>query len=471
MFKLLPDNEVRRQASQPDSGFVDPQRWTTTARTCPGNFQKSGEVDPRLCPHDPCRSKRGPLPLNPSLGPPPDQTLKPRPSSSGLLHWNGRPQPQGLLKKPPADPCFKSRRVILTRPLGQSVPTSNLGQPRRLQVPASHTDSTSRSVRSDFKSRQVRVNFKSRPAPLTLILGQPAGFKSRSVIPTRPLGQSMSTSSLDQPRRLQVLASLTDFKSRPIILTQPLDQSVQTSNLGQHRRLQVSVDHTDFASRPVRADFKSRPVSPASSPGRLYRLDLSASLCRLQVSASPTDFKSRPVIPTRPLCQSMSTSSLGRSYRLVLLVPIHADFKSRPAPPVSKGGENDRAYFGPSNIDFHITFQKPSRHIGLSSDQGLGKKHCPGPPLEELSHGPHPLPPPTAPFVHPLRAIPSRTYLNPDNDPREDRACCRCVITATSTTVGVGRRVEGSATDQRMPPTYHSRALTHLIQLLPPEVV
>ncbi|RWV85205.1 hypothetical protein BHE74_00045673 [Ensete ventricosum] len=119
MFKLLPDSEVRRQASQPDSGFTDPQRWTTAASTCPGSFRKSGEVDPRLCPHGPCRSKRGPLPLNPSLGPPPDQTLKPRPSSSGLLHRDGRPQPQGLLKKPPADPCLGAKMEGKTRCCGQ----------------------------------------------------------------------------------------------------------------------------------------------------------------------------------------------------------------------------------------------------------------------------------------------------------------------------------------------------------------
>ncbi|RWW42118.1 hypothetical protein BHE74_00052352 [Ensete ventricosum] len=45
---------------------------------------------------------------------------------------------------------------------------------------------------------------------------------------------------------------------------------------------------------------------------------------------------------------------------------------------------SNRAYFGPSNKDFHVTFPKPSRHIRLNSDQGLGKKHYPGPPLEEL---------------------------------------------------------------------------------------
>ncbi|RWV80514.1 hypothetical protein GW17_00058209 [Ensete ventricosum] len=45
---------------------------------------------------------------------------------------------------------------------------------------------------------------------------------------------------------------------------------------------------------------------------------------------------------------------------------------------------SNRAYFGPSNKDFHVTFPKPSRHIRLNSDQGLGKKHYPGPPLKEL---------------------------------------------------------------------------------------
>ncbi|RRT37670.1 hypothetical protein B296_00044524 [Ensete ventricosum] len=50
----------------------------------------------------------------------------------------------------------------------------------------------------------------------------------------------------------------------------------------------------------------------------------------------------------------------------------------------SRGGENDKTYFGPSNICFHVTFQKPSRYDRLNLDQDLGKKRYLGPLLEGL---------------------------------------------------------------------------------------
>ncbi|RWW14404.1 hypothetical protein GW17_00021825 [Ensete ventricosum] len=45
---------------------------------------------------------------------------------------------------------------------------------------------------------------------------------------------------------------------------------------------------------------------------------------------------------------------------------------------------SNRAYFGLSNKDFYVTFPKSSRHIRLSSNQGLRKKHCPDPTIKEL---------------------------------------------------------------------------------------
>ncbi|RZS06486.1 hypothetical protein BHM03_00037186 [Ensete ventricosum] len=85
---------------------------------------------------------------------------------------------------------------------------------------------------------------------------------------------------------------LVDFKSRSVIPTRPLGQSSRTLSLGQSRWLQVMAGHTDFASRLVHADFKSWPV-PSTSKSRF------------------ASFKSQLVIPTRPLVQSTSASSLG----------------------------------------------------------------------------------------------------------------------------------------------------------------
>ncbi|RWW14328.1 hypothetical protein GW17_00021904 [Ensete ventricosum] len=85
---------------------------------------------------------------------------------------------------------------------------------------------------------------------------------------------------------------LVDFKSRSVIPTRPLGQSSRTLSLGQSRWLQVMAGHTDFASRLVHADFKSWPV-PSTSKSRF------------------AGFKSQLVIPTRPLVQSTSASSLG----------------------------------------------------------------------------------------------------------------------------------------------------------------
>ncbi|RWW72595.1 hypothetical protein BHE74_00019590 [Ensete ventricosum] len=150
-----------------------------------------------------------------------------------------------------------------------------------------------------------------------------------------------------------------------------------TSSLGQPRLLQVSAGYIDSAFWLVHVDFKSRPASSASSPDRLYRLGL---------SASPVDFKSRPImptsslsqfistrplsqstpasspvqfIPTRPLGQSIPTRPLGQSTRRLQVLGCHADFKCRPV-------HTDSAF-------------RPV-HTGFKSRP----KHYPGPPLEEL---------------------------------------------------------------------------------------
>ncbi|RWW48274.1 hypothetical protein BHE74_00045672 [Ensete ventricosum] len=107
---------------------------------------------------------------------------------------------------------------------------------------------------------------------------------------------------------------------------------------------------------------------------------------RFQVPAGQIDLFSRPVPSTSVSAQKPALSEQSRRSRKPSTMSRTPSDLSR-CDSLSGGGENDRAYFGPSNIDFHITFQKPSRHIKLSSDQGLGKKHCPGAPLEELSHG------------------------------------------------------------------------------------
>ncbi|RRT82338.1 hypothetical protein B296_00018724 [Ensete ventricosum] len=181
-----------------------------------------------------------------------------------------------------------------------------------------HTHSASRLVHADFKSwpaplasslsRLYRLGLLASPCRFQ-VSASLVGFKSRSVISTRPLGQSMLTSSLGHPRRLQVSANHAYFKSQPV----HIDSASQPV-------------HAGFKSRPVHTDSASRPVhAPASSPGQScrlqvstssYRLGLSASPHRLQVSASHADFKSRPIISTRPLGQPMSTSSPDQSCRL-----------------------------------------------------------------------------------------------------------------------------------------------------------